>query len=210
MSKQHWSVCGLQTEKSVSVRIDVEALLREREEKEATLAPSPKLSKKDSSPCRSASQRVPEKRVVKKRKHFEAEDGVSPKKHKKNGDINCNDSSASTSTSTPKVVLKVSKPKPEDPFPCCLCVSRDPTGLLRVHSRPRGKSGCQNYNPKDENGRVIWRAHEHCARVVPETWVDEEQDWNGNVERLVFGVDAIVKDRWHLVGQFASLFVARC
>ena len=62
----------------------MEALLREREEKEATLAPSPKLSKKDSSPCRSASQRVPEKRVVKKRKHFEAEDGVSPKKHKKN------------------------------------------------------------------------------------------------------------------------------
>jgi hypothetical protein len=37
-------------------------------------------------------------------------------------------------------------------------------------------------------------AHEQCARVIPETWLDEVGG-----EKVVFGVDSIVKDRWHLV-----------
>jgi len=44
-------------------------------------------------------------------------------------------------------------------------------------------------------------AHEECASVVPETWVDEVDEGNGK-EKVVFGVDGIVKDRWNLVSIF--------
>jgi len=38
---------------------------------------------------------------------------------------------------------------------------------------------------------------------VPETWVDEVDGGpSGGKERMVFGVDGIVKDRWHLVSPF--------
>lgn len=40
-------------------------------------------------------------------------------------------------------------------------------------------------------------AHEECAKVVPETWVDEVET-EMSVEKRVFGVDAIVRDRWNL------------
>lgn len=40
----------------------------------------------------------------------------------------------------------------------------------------------------------VWRAHEVCAMITPETWVDEIAG-----ERRVFGIDAIDKDRWGLV-----------
>ena len=48
-------------------------------------------------------------------------------------------------------------------------------------------------------------AHTECARIVPETWVDDvvpdEPDASGEAPResMVFGVDIIVKDRWNLV-----------
>ena len=35
--------------------------------------------------------------------------------------------------------------------------------------------------------------------VVAETWVDDVERENGVKEKVVFGVDAIVKDRWNLV-----------
>lgn len=41
-------------------------------------------------------------------------------------------------------------------------------------------------------------AHEECAKVVPETWVDEVET-EMTMEKRVFGVDAIVRDRWNLV-----------
>jgi hypothetical protein len=44
------------------------------------------------------------------------------------------------------------------------------------------------------NGQEAWKAHETCAMIVPETWVDEIDG-----EKRVFGVDAIIKDRWVLV-----------
>jgi hypothetical protein len=48
-------------------------------------------------------------------------------------------------------------------------------------------------------------AHESCARVIPETWLDEAEtgpvleDGTRKQAKMVFGVDAIVKDRWNLV-----------
>jgi hypothetical protein len=49
-------------------------------------------------------------------------------------------------------------------------------------------------------------AHASCARVLPETWLDKVEvgpileDGTRKRENMVFGVDAIVKDRWNLVG----------
>jgi JmjC domain, hydroxylase len=103
---------------------------------------------------------------------------------------------------TSKITLKLG-PKPAEPeaFPCCLCVSLVSDGLLRVHDPPLGRKDAE-----DAAGHpVMWRAHEQCANVVPETWVDEievsglETAESNSKERVVFGVDGIVKDRWNLV-----------
>lgn len=57
-----------------------------------------------------------------------------------------------------------------------------------------------------------WMAHEECAKVVPETWVDEVEvgdvypDGFRPRESRVFGVDAIVKDRWNLVRRFLQVY----
>ena len=53
-------------------------------------------------------------------------------------------------------------------------------------------------------------AHESCARILPETWLDEVEagtvleDGSKKHEKMVFGVDAIVKDRWNLVSDLSS------
>lgn len=53
-------------------------------------------------------------------------------------------------------------------------------------------------------------AHEECAKVVPETWVDIVDsaeilpDGSHVQESRVLGVDAVVKDRWNLVGSHFS------
>ncbi|KAH8108925.1 hypothetical protein DFH11DRAFT_1491928, partial [Phellopilus nigrolimitatus] len=86
------------------------------------------------------------------------------------------------------------------------CVSRDLVGLLRVHDPPSVRENCQNYQPTNMNGHEAWRAHESCAKIVPESWVDrvpvQEQDEMGQamemMEKVVFGVGVIVKDRWAL------------
>jgi hypothetical protein len=68
--------------------------------------------------------------------------------------------------------------------------------LLRVHDPPVTRKDAVDAagNPRE------WMAHEYCANVVPETWVDEiESGQSGEKEKVVFGVDGIVKDRWHLV-----------
>ena len=94
------------------------------------------------------------------------------------------------------VTLKLG-PRPAEPesYPCCLCVSMNSEGLLRVHDPPITRKDAVDAagNPKE------WMAHEYCANIVPETWVDETVDQSGEKVKLVFGVDGIVKDRWHLV-----------
>ncbi|KAF8576317.1 hypothetical protein K439DRAFT_676101 [Ramaria rubella] len=94
------------------------------------------------------------------------------------------------------------KPRPKPPaadldaglaFPCCLCASTVMEGLLRVQDAPMSFSGVA----KPNDG--VWRAHEACARVIPETWVDEvSMDGGPEKEKVVWGVDGIVKDRWML------------
>ena len=97
------------------------------------------------------------------------------------------------------VTLKLGpRPVEPEPFPCCLCVSMSKEGLLRVHDPPTNRRDAVEAtgNPK------LWMAHDHCANIVPETWVDDLDAADGSQEKVVFGVDGIVKDRWNLVDLF--------
>ena len=111
-------------------------------------------------------------------------------------------SGSSSKVPMSKLTLKLGpKPAELEVFPCCLCVSLVPNGLLRVHDPPIGQKDFDD----GTHGPTIWRAHEECAKIVPETWVDEievsSDAENGSKakEKVVFGVDGIVKDRWNLV-----------
>ena len=86
-------------------------------------------------------------------------------------------------------------------FPCCLCPATSTDDLLRVHDPPLTGGILK---PVDG----VWRAHESCARVVPETWVDEVplNDGSSGVEKVVWGVDGIVKDRWLLVSIPSAIY----
>ena len=100
------------------------------------------------------------------------------------------------------VTLKLGpRPVEPEPFPCCLCVSMGKEGLLRVHDPPVKRRDALEAagNPKS------WMAHDHCASIVPETWVDDLDSVDGGKEKVVFGVDGIVKDRWNLVCFFWTL-----
>ena len=185
-----------------SVRIDVDQLLADREaerlQTEAVVTDEATLKPKSS----------------RKRKAEEVEAEPASKKLKiriskpqSNENVNISISAVpppsadSTSPPKPKVVLKLGPPQPPkvphaDAFPCCLCVSMDRNDLLRVMSPPLGRT---------PGPGGMWMAHEECARVVPETWVDElnvGMDPHTRAplkEKVVFGVDCIVKDRWNLV-----------
>jgi hypothetical protein len=57
----------------------------------------------------------------------------------------------------------------------------------------------------------VWMVHEQCAKIIPETWVDEiDNGLTGEKEKMVFGVDGIVKDRWNLVSPFIQLHTTAC
>ena len=183
-----------------SVRIDVDQLLadrkaeveqaeaepetvQEQEEPEVELKP-PRKRKSDAS---EGEPRKPKKAKLKSAKAV----GKTPEP-------------SSSKIATPKIVLRLAPPKPKEPetFPCCLCVSQDAEGLLRVHDPPMGRKEGESGLPGQ---RDVWMAHEECANVVPETWVDEletggpAEDGSRLRERLVFGVGSIVRDRWNLV-----------
>lgn len=71
-------------------------------------------------------------------------------------------------------------------------------GLLRVHEPPTTRKDAMDSTGSPK----VWMAHEYCASIVPETWVDELET-HGVKEKVVFGVDGIVKDRWNLVCLFS-------
>jgi hypothetical protein len=131
----------------------------------------------------------------------------SPRKRKEDADISPKPKKAKSMATAPpmapngmgKVVLTLKLgPRPDmEPFVCCLCVSMEKEGLLPVHDPPIGRVS--------ETCDGKWMAHEQCANVIPETWVDEvevENEGERKLEKMVFGVDAIVKDRWNLVRKY--------
>ena len=94
--------------------------------------------------------------------------------------------SSSRSKSHAKVTLRVALPKELEPFPCCLCVSRSTDDLLPVHDDVTHMWPLPPHLaiPKDHEGRLIWKAHESCAMIVAETWVDKIERENGK-EKVV-------------------------
>ena len=194
------------------VRIDVDALLQARRE-EACLS-SADTENLEISPPNTKSMPMNSKSKTRKRKQNNNESSYS-KKMRVSLDI-CgvplDEHVAGPSTlSTPisplkKIKLRIPAARDRRCFPCCLCVSQSTDGLLTVTDIPEKRSGCQNLIPRDAEGAEIWKAHEKCALIVPETWVDEIINDTGQKERVVFGVDSIVKDRWNLVGLFIFVF----
>jgi len=178
--------------KPCSVRIDVNQLLmdRERERLELSQATSEGATTDNQKP------------KARKRKHVEST--IEPKGKKLKASKTGGTHAAVTSKPTiPKlsITLKIGPP-PKETFPCCLCVSEDTNGLLPV------------YDPVS-TAPTPKMAHEHCASVIPETWVDDYEvsppSSGGFLRktRAVFGVDGIVKDRWNLVG-FIKHFQLSC
>lgn len=144
-----------------------------------------------------------------KRKAGAHEGAPKPKRSKPTVEVGkCTPSSPSKASVTLKLGPK--PPEPE-PFQCCLCVSMSHEGLLRVQDPPIGKRELPG-SLSSIYDATKWMAHEECAKVVPETWIDTVElpeilpDGSHVQESRVFGVDAIVKDRWNLVWfRFASV-----
>ncbi|PPR01540.1 hypothetical protein CVT24_001851 [Panaeolus cyanescens] len=192
-----------------SVRIDVDQLLRDRAEEEEgmpyeePLPPPTDISPKSYKKKDNVKQEIIDDDAVvpkppsRKRKSEPSGDAPKPKKVKTKSKPAPVSPTITISPTRPKlsITLKLPpKPAEPEPFPCCLCVSMNKEGLLRVADPPiKRKDAVEaSGNPR------IWMAHEFCANVVPETWVDELELPNSAKERVVLGVDGIVKDRWNL------------
>ncbi|KAF6752727.1 specific transcriptional repressor [Ephemerocybe angulata] len=204
-----------------SVRIDVDQLIRDRAEEakealEESEAPQkPKRSHKKKalaevpvlpSPVKQeATDRVTLK-ISKKRKSDEKEEAPKLKKIKLKASpkkpppppavgLALSPSSFASSSKTSVVMLKIPPRVTEpEPYPCCLCVSMQQEGLLAVHEPPVNRRDAVD----SANNPKVWMAHELCAKIIPETWVDEFDVSDGTKKKMVFGVGAIVKDRWNL------------
>ena len=159
-----------------SVRIDVEQLLRDR---------AIEIKSEQQENCVNGDLSKP-----KKRKPEGMPESSKTKKPKTKSD---------PKPPLPKISLTLKigpRPPEQEDFPCCLCVSTNREGLLLVHDPPVGRKDIEELAGKPK----VWMAHECCANVIPETWVDEvDEVLNVVKQRFVFGVDAIVKDRWNLV-----------
>lgn len=95
---------------------------------------------------------------------------------------------------------------------CCLCISNTPPAAPLIKAQGHSfnllpcvgapTTGATPNLPLSSGTNVqqYW-AHEVCARVLPETWVDEDVR---SGEKFVYGVDCIVRERWALV-RFISL-----
>jgi hypothetical protein len=186
-----------------SVRIDVDQLLRDREAERLQI----EALEERAEPTKARSSR--------KRKVESTEDAPKPKKQRTKPakpDVSQRIPTPASVTVTPtpaiaiapKVTLRLGpQPKEPDVFPCCLCVSTSREGLLRVQDPPLWRKEGESGGSSTEG--AIWMAHEYCANVVPETWVDDVEvgpvrfDGTRATERVILGVDGIVKDRWNLV-----------
>ena len=197
------SVLALQTGKGVptfsffsnnptSVRIDVDGLLREkaqREEEDEQRAEEEKHGLRRD--VRGFAPRSYNENEL-ERAAFTAKPVVKQAARKRK----LEEMQANTASGTSVMLSEPKRKKPRPPppttgIPCCLCVS-DADGLLPVHDPPL--FGYPGFEPKVVDGKPQWQAHEECAKIVPETWVDEVDG-----QKFVFGVDAVPKDRWQLV-----------
>lgn len=189
----------------ISVRIDVDQLLRDREAERMGAEAAPDGESAEEVKPELLDGTVPKQKSPRKRKSDATDGAPRPKKPRTKPPKSENAAGPSSPSKPPKVTLKLGpKPQESDVFPCCLCVSSDQHGLLRVHNPPLWQKGGQSGDGPE--GSAEWKAHEECANVIPETWIDEIEvgalpDGTMAKERMVFGTDAIPKDRWNLVSR---------
>lgn len=169
-----------------SVRIDVDALLAEkaRREQEESLG----VRRPAAAPRQAKIQPPVPPQTYKP--------VVQPRPRKRKAEDSASAADGASATIVPSV-KRARKEVSADLFPCCLCVSSTKEGLLPVNDPPFAFMGVA---VPILNGKEAWGAHETCAMIVPETWVDEIDG-----EKRVFGIDAIVKDRWTLVRIFVHV-----
>ncbi|KAH9942609.1 JmjC domain, hydroxylase-domain-containing protein [Amylocystis lapponica] len=187
-----------------SVRIDVDQLIRDRREERALELKSGKSRRSDRGLDKDGKPKA-----SKKRKSESSDNVPKAKKQRTSKPVKSENSAtepssakaSSSKTLAAKVTLKLGpKPKESEVFPCCLCVNMGQEKLLRVLDPPVWRKERDGGDHDTE----MWMAHEECANVVPETWIDEievgepREDGTRSKERVVFGVDGIVKDRWNL------------
>lgn len=184
-----------------SVRIDVDQLLQDRaaeqtaEQEDEAPRPAPHSKRSTRKPKGEPHPDAAAPQSKKRKPSRSGPDVEMPraKKIKVKPPVDrSHEASASTKGMPKSVTLKLPAPPQDEFFPCCLCISCDREGLLRVQEPP---TGVPTVSLDLSQG---WRAHGQCASIVPETWVDEIDTGLGFREKVVFGVDAIVKDRWNL------------
>lgn len=202
------------------MRIDVDQLLQDRAEEamqvykweSSTMSKTQRgANKKDSQPLVKQESRedvIPLLKIPLKRKVDDSVDLPKAKKIRLKASLPKAGGSSKTvaarstapASNAPPAKMSVKlklgpKPAEQEPFPCCLCVSMDRASLLRVQDPPLNRKDALDATGSPK----IWMAHEQCASIIPETWVDEHKLPGGSKARVVRGVDAIVKDRWNLV-----------
>lgn len=190
------------------MRIDVDQLLKEREEEYDVFVHTNSTSIKQEISSKVIAKGLDQTQVLPpplkptpRKRTSDGEVSTKPKKKLKLSNSNSGTALA-VAKAQPKISLKIGPPSEEqESFPCCLCVSQSSEGLLRVQNPPFSRKDAAEAagHPK------VWLAHEFCANVVPETWVDVFIQPDGNAEKAVYGVDSIVKDRWNLVSLFPIL-----
>ena len=189
--------CLIKANQKCSVRIDVDALLAEKariEEEEKAGIRRPQVEPRQAAlrPCLPPQAYVaPSAQRPRKRKLQELQSHLSNYQSSLDGfepPYHANPKKSNEVPPTKRLHGEVDVRA----LPCCLCASPTEAGLLPVNDPPFPHMGLPI--PKSVDGTVVWRAHEICAMTIPETWVDEIGG-----ERRVFGVDAIIKDRWNLV-----------
>jgi hypothetical protein len=173
-----------------SVRIDIDQLLADAEEAKAAKEGGPGKPRRKSEVDGVDGK---ENKTPRKRKSSGEKDGSPSKKVKIEGQV-----------VTKSVKLKLGpRPPTELPLLCCLCANTSEKSLLRVMEPPVGIREAGEGIKVEGTEERRYMAHELCANVVPETWVDEIDvpvaDGSVKKERVVFGVNAIVRDRWNLV-----------
>ena len=187
-----------------SVRIDIDQLLREREadRESSTISTEFKSAswKKEEEP---QDDIVSLKTASRKRKLEAGAAAANAKKVKVKGEPASHNEPTSKSQPKLSITLKLGpRADQEEILPCCLCVATNPEGLLHVINPPFARKDVV----EAAGHPTVWMAHEFCARVVPETWVDTSVHPDGSSEKVVYGVDGIVKDRWNLVCPPPRLF----
>lgn len=193
------------------MRIDIDQLLREREtdrehatqDRESSTKFKPASQKKDNIKEELQDNIVSLKTASRKRKLEAGAAVANAKKVKVKGEPASHNEPTSKPQPKLSITLKLGpRTDQEEIYPCCLCVATNPEGLLHVINPPFARKDVV----EAAGHPTVWMAHEFCARVVPETWVDISVRPDGSSEKFVYGVDGIVKDRWNLVCPPPGLF----